>query len=113
MTSNSSGLKKNIMAMRPNCLEWNPMEPMNFVVGSEDHNCYSFDMRKMEKPIYIHKGHVGAVLSVAFASTGREFVSGSYDRTIRIFGTRDGVSRECYYGKRMQRVHTVNYSSDR
>jgi WD repeat and SOF domain-containing protein 1 len=98
--------------MRSNCLEWNPMEPMNFVVGNEDHNCYSFDMRKLDRPTMIHKGHVGAVLSVAWASTGREFVSGSYDRTVRIWNSRSGASRDTYYAKRMQRVFTVNFTAD-
>ena len=27
---------------------WNPQEPMNFVVGNENGNCYTFDMRKPE-----------------------------------------------------------------
>ena len=88
------------------------MEPMNFTVGNEDHNCYSFDMRKLDQPTMIHKGHVGPVLSIGWSSTGREFVSGSYDRTIRIFGARSGTSRDCYYNKRMQRVFCVNYTAD-
>ncbi|GMI38484.1 hypothetical protein TeGR_g9684 [Tetraparma gracilis] len=108
----NSGLKKTVLSMRSNCLEWNPMEPMNFVVGNEDHNCYSFDMRKLDRPTMIHKGHVGAVLSVAWASTGREFVSGSYDRTVRIWNSRSGASRDTYYAKRMQRVFTVNFTAD-
>ena len=93
-------------------LEWNPMEPMNFTVGNEDHNCYSFDMRKLSEPTMIHKGHVGAVLSIGWSSTGREFVTGSYDRTVRIFNYRSGISRDCYYGRRMQRVFCVNYTAD-
>jgi len=108
----SSPLQKTVLAMRSNCLEWNPMEPMNLVVGNEDHNLYGFDMRKLDRPIMIYKGHVGAVLDVSWSPTGREFVSGSYDRTIRIFRTREGSSREMYHLKRMQRVWTVNYSAD-
>ena len=34
----SSPLRKTIMSMRANCLEWNPMEPYVFAVGNEDHN---------------------------------------------------------------------------
>ena len=108
----ATGLRKVVLTMRSNCLEWNPMEPMNFTVGNEDHNCYSFDMRKLDQPTCIHKGHVGAVLSLGWSSTGREFVTGSYDRTVRIFGYRDGTSRDCYHTKRMQRVFAVNYTSD-
>lgn len=57
-----TALKKMVLQMRSNCIEWNPMEPMNFIIGNEDYNSYSFDMRKMMKPTMIYKGHVGAVL---------------------------------------------------
>jgi len=107
-----SALKKTVLHMRANCLEWNPMEPMNFVVGSEDYNAYAFDMRKLEEPTMIYKGHVGAILSLAWSPTGREFVTGSYDKTIRIFPHRSGTSRDTYHTKRMQRVWTVNYTTD-
>lgn len=107
-----SALRKTILSMRSNCLQWNPMEPYYFVVGNEDYNCYSFDMRKLSTPSMIHKGHVGAVLSISWSPTGREFVSGSYDKTLRIFGHQKGTSREIYFTKRMQRVFTVNYTSD-
>jgi len=108
----SSPLRKTVLSMKSNCLEWNPMEPMNFVVGNEDYNAYGFDMRKLDKPLMIYKGHVGAVLSVSWSPTGREFVTGSYDRTVRIFPSRRGTSREMYHARRMQRVFTVNYSAD-
>mmetsp|Transcript_14702 Transcript_14702/g.20995 ORF Transcript_14702/g.20995 Transcript_14702/m.20995 type:complete len:456 (+) Transcript_14702:70-1437(+) len=107
-----TALKKMILAMRSNCIEWNPMEPMNFVLGNEDHNAYSFDMRKLDKPTMIYKGHVGAILSIGWAPTGKEFVTGSYDKTIRIFPHREGRARDTYHTKRMQRVFTVNYSAD-
>lgn len=42
-------------------------------------------MRKMEKISKIHKGHIGAVLSVDFSPTGNSFVSGSFDKTVRMF----------------------------
>jgi WD repeat and SOF domain-containing protein 1 len=69
-------------------------------------------MRKLEKALMIHKDHVSAVMDVAFSPTGREFVSGSYDRTLRIFETAGGRSREVYHTKRMQRIFCVNYSAD-
>ena len=55
---------------------------------------------------------MGAVLGLSWSPTGTEFVSGSYDKTIRIFKTREGTAREIYHLKRMQRVFTVNYSAD-
>eukprot|EP00555_Chaetoceros_dichaeta_P006078 CAMPEP_0198271842 /NCGR_PEP_ID=MMETSP1447-20131203/50713_1 /TAXON_ID=420782 /ORGANISM="Chaetoceros dichaeta, Strain CCMP1751" /LENGTH=150 /DNA_ID=CAMNT_0043964657 /DNA_START=1 /DNA_END=450 /DNA_ORIENTATION=+ len=55
---------------------------------------------------------MGAVMSVAWSPTGTEFTTGSYDKTIRIFPTRAGRSREIYHTKRMQRVFTINYTAD-
>ena len=49
----------------------------------------------------MHKDHMGAILDVDFSPTGREFVSGSFDKTIRIFGMDSGRSREIYHTKRM------------
>lgn len=124
-TRSSSALQKTIMAMKCNCLEWNPMEPYMFVVGNEDYNAYTFDMRKLSRPTGMFKGHVGAVMSVAWSPTGTEFVTGSYDKTIRIFSVRKeggtashsgynstGVSRDVYHTKRMQRVFCVGYTLD-
>jgi len=105
-------MRKVILSMRSNKLAWNPMEPFYFVLANEDNNLYTFDMRSMERAIVIHKDHVSAVMDVAFSPTGREFVSGSYDRTTRIFGCRSGKSREVYHTKRMQRIFCVNYTSD-
>ena len=42
-------------------------------------------------------------MSVDYSPTGKEFVSGSYDKTIRIFPATEGHSREIYHTKRMQR----------
>lgn len=54
--------------------------------------------------------HVGAVLSVGFSPTGREFVSGGYDRMVRIWNCNTGRSREVYHTKRMGRVFCSNFS---
>lgn len=51
-------------------------------------------------------------MDVAYSPTGREFVSGSYDRTIRIFSINSSKSREIYHAKRMQRVFSVQFSAD-
>lgn len=105
-------MRKFILPMNSNKVAWNPREPMNFVLANEDNNLYSFDMRNLEKALMVHKDHVSAVMDVAFSPTGREFVSGGYDRTIRIFNTNSGRSREMYHTKRMQRIFSVNYSAD-
>mmetsp|Transcript_21435 Transcript_21435/g.46581 ORF Transcript_21435/g.46581 Transcript_21435/m.46581 type:complete len:517 (+) Transcript_21435:329-1879(+) len=124
-TRTSSALQKTIMSMKSNCLEWNPMEPYMFVVGNEDHNAYTFDMRKLNRPTGMYKGHVGAVMDVAWSPTGTEFVTGSYDKTIRMFSVRKeggtaghagsgstGIARDVYHTKRMQRVFCVGYTFD-
>jgi len=111
-TRTNADLTKTVLQMRSNDLQWNPMEPFVFAVANEDYNAYSFDMRYLARPTRIYKGHAGAVMSLAWSPTGREFVTGSYDRTVRIFGVNDNQSREIYHTKRMQRVWTVQYSAD-
>jgi WD repeat and SOF domain-containing protein 1 len=53
----------------------------------------------------IYKGHVSAVISCDWSPTGTEFVSGGWDRTVRIWKEGDGHGKEgqIYHGKRMQR----------
>ena len=107
-----SAVRKMTMKRNCNALSWNPMEAFNFTVASEDHNLYTFDMRNLSIALNVHVDHVAAVLDVDYSPTGREFVSGSYDRTVRIFPVDRGQSREVYHTKRMQRVFCVRYSLD-
>lgn len=111
-TRTAKALKKTVLRMKSNDLQWNPMEPMNFCVANEDYKAYLFDMRKLNQPLKLYDGHTSAVMSLSFSPTGREFVTGSYDRTIRIFPLADGKAREIYHTKRMQRVFCVNYTAD-
>ncbi|KFD45460.1 WD domain, G-beta repeat protein [Trichuris suis] len=105
-------LRKVIMALKSNSIAWNPMEPFVFTVANEDYKLYSFDMRRLSEPFKIHVDHVSAVMDVDYSPTGREFVSGSYDKTIRIFPQNAGSSREIYHTKRMQRVMVVSWTLD-
>eukprot|EP00004_Rigifila_ramosa_P017268 TRINITY_DN4188_c0_g1_i2.p2 TRINITY_DN4188_c0_g1~~TRINITY_DN4188_c0_g1_i2.p2 ORF type:complete len:210 (-),score=73.51 TRINITY_DN4188_c0_g1_i2:57-686(-) len=100
------------MEMRTNSIAWNPMEAFNFVAANEDSNLYTFDMRKLDRALMVHTDHVAAVLDVDFSPTGREFVSGSYDHTLRIFQYNQPRSREVYWGRRVQRVFGVAFSGD-
>jgi len=100
------------MKNKSSALCWNPQEPMNIVVGNENSNCYTFDMRKLDAPKMIHKDHLQAVLDIDFAPTGKEFVTASFDKTIRIFPYNEGRSREVYHTKRMQQVNAILYSQD-
>lgn len=47
-----------------------------------------------------------------YSPTGREFIAGSYDRTIRLFDVTKSYAREVYHTKRMQRVTCVAWSLD-
>ena len=105
-------LKQVTLRNKSACACWNPQEPFNFTVGNEDSNCYTFDMRNLDKIRMIHKDHILAVLDIDYSPTGREFVTGSFDKTIRIFNNSEGFSRECYHDKRMQKVYSVMYSMD-
>ncbi|XP_059920782.1 DDB1- and CUL4-associated factor 13 [Gadus macrocephalus] len=108
----SMPLKKVIMTMRSNTLSWNPMEAFYFTCANEDYNLYTYDMRYLEKPVTVHMDHVSAVLDVDYSPTGREFVSASFDKSIRIFPKENRNSREVYHTKRMQHVVCVKWSAD-
>ena len=108
----NSPTQKIVQTMRTNAICWNPMEAFNFVVANEDHNAYYYDMRNMSRALNVFKDHVSAVMDVDFSPTGDEIVTGSYDKTIRIFNTTHGHSREIYHTKRMQHVFQVKFSMD-
>lgn len=111
-----SPVRKLVLQMVSNALAWNPMEPFNFTTANEDHNLYTFDMRKLDSAMCVHMDHVGPVLDIDYSPTGQEFVAGSYDRTLRIFKraglTGSGHSREVYHTSRMQRIFCVKFSMD-
>ena len=63
-------------------------------------------------PVNVQMDHTGAVTDVDYSPTGRELVSGSYDKTVRIWASDSGRSREIYHTKRMQRLTGVAWSLD-
>ena len=106
---------KVIMALSCTSLSWNPMDPNMFVCGSDDWNCYLFDLRVAGKPRHVFQGHIHPVSSVDFAPTGRSFVAGSQDCTLRIWNvnqTSKTTSAEMYHTKRMAKVSSVIWSLD-
>ncbi|XP_015606166.1 DDB1- and CUL4-associated factor 13 [Cephus cinctus] len=111
-TRETGPLRKVIMKLRTNKLSWNPMEAFSFTCANEDYNLYTFDTRKLKTPVNVHMDHVGAVTDVDYAPTGKEFVAGSYDKSIRIYEVGKGHSREVYHTKRMQRLTSVAWSLD-
>ncbi|XP_055902173.1 DDB1- and CUL4-associated factor 13 [Eupeodes corollae] len=108
----SQPIRKLVLSMKSNKLSWNPMQAFNFTVANEDCNLYTFDTRQLTNPIKIHYDHVSAVTDVDYAPTGKEFVSGSYDKTIRMYEVHKSHSREIYHTKRMQRIACVAWSLD-
>ncbi|XP_065348045.1 DDB1- and CUL4-associated factor 13-like [Cloeon dipterum] len=108
----ATAVRKLTMKMKVNKLCWNPMEAFNFTAASEDYNLYTFDCRNLSNPLVMHVGHTSAVIDVDYCPTGNEFVSGSYDKTIRIFESHKTTSREVYHTKRMQRLTCVAYTHD-
>ncbi|KAF3179201.1 rRNA-processing protein sof1 [Orbilia oligospora] len=109
----STPVTKLITTMSTNAISWNPVEPFNLAIGNEDHNAYIFDMRKLERALNVLKDHVAAVMDVCYSPTGQELVTGSYDRTLRIYSVREhGHSRDIYHTKRMQRIFSVAFTPD-
>ncbi len=108
----NSAVQKVVTSMRTNAVAWNPMEAFNFASALEDHNAYLWDMRRLDRLLNVYKDHVAAVMDVDFLPTGEELVTGSYDKTVRIFGARQGHLRDIYHTKRMQHVFSVRFLTD-
>ncbi|KAJ7740908.1 WD40 repeat-like protein [Mycena maculata] len=104
--------RRVVMQMSSNALSWSPTFPTTVLLASEDHNLYTFDIRHLATPTQIYKGHVAAVMACDWAPTGLEFVSGGWDRTVRIWSEGRGHSPEVYHTKRMQRVSSALFTSD-
>ena len=111
-TRDTGPVRKVVMNLATNSLAWNPMEAMVFTAANEDYNLYAFDVRKLSRPLNVHSDHTAALVAVDYSPTGREIVSGSYDKTVRIFQVDSGRSRDIYHTKRMQRLTTVAWSLD-
>jgi WD40 repeat protein len=108
----NSPTQKIKTSMRNNAITWNPMEAYIFATANEDQNSYLWDMRYLDKSLNVFKGHINAVMDIDFSPTGKELVTGSYDKTLRIFETNKGHSRDVYHTKRMQRIFITKFSTD-
>ncbi|KAI0297021.1 WD40 repeat-like protein [Multifurca ochricompacta] len=104
--------RRIVMQMKNNDLSWSPTFPTNILLASEDHNLYTFDIRRLNTPTQIYKAHVSAVTSCDWSPTGTEFVSGGWDRTLRIWQEGRGTHPEVYHTKRMQRVLATAFTAD-
>nr|CAG4643162.1 EOG090X04WU [Ilyocryptus agilis] len=108
----STPLRRVVLQMRSNTICWNPMEAFVFTAANEDYNLYTFDLRKLSMPLTKHSDHVSAVIDLDYSPTGKEFVSASYDKTIRIYEVDKIHSRDIYHTKRMQRLTCAAWSLD-
>ncbi|KZT28302.1 WD40 repeat-like protein [Neolentinus lepideus HHB14362 ss-1] len=104
--------RRTVMQMRNNSLSWSPTFPTSILLASEDHNLYTFDIRSLSTPTQIYKAHVAAVMSCDWSPTGLEFVSGGWDRTVRVWKEGVGKAPEVYHTKRMQRVLSTAFTHD-
>lgn len=104
-------IRKVILKMRSNALCWNPQNPIHFTVANEDSNLYTFDMRKLQKALLVHKDFTNSVTDVDYSPTGKEFVASSFDKCLRLFSV-EGRSRDVYSNRRMQNVLCCRFSLD-
>jgi WD repeat and SOF domain-containing protein 1 len=105
-------LTKVVLKLRSNTVAWHPLESYTFTAANEDYNLYTFDMRFLDAARNVHHGHTAAVMDVDYSPTGKEIVSGSYDRSLRIFAIESSRSREVYTAPRMQYVLSVVWTMD-
>ncbi|KAJ7224828.1 WD40-repeat-containing domain protein, partial [Mycena rebaudengoi] len=106
--------RRVVMQMSANGLSWSPTLPTlpTLLLASEDHNLYTFDLRHLAAPTQVYKGHVARATSCDWAPSDGEwygfdlFVSGGWDRTVRIWeegrGHAGGVPYEAH-GARLRR----------
>ncbi|GIX66157.1 ribosomal processing protein, putative [Babesia caballi] len=107
----NSPLRKLVLQQRSNAICWNPQNPLNFTIANEDSNLYTFDMRKLQRALMVHKGFTNAVTDIDYSPAGTEFVAASFDKGVRLFSL-GGKSRDAYFNRRMQNVLCCRYSLD-
>jgi WD repeat and SOF domain-containing protein 1 len=114
-TRTKAAHSKIVMEMCCSSVSWSPMDPNVFVAGSDDWNCYLFDLRLPGRPRNVFQGHIHPVTSVDFCPTGTHFVAGSQDNTVRVWEltqTTKSTSQELFHTKRMAKVFSVKWSLD-
>eukprot|EP00760_Papus_ankaliazontas_P019018 PhM_4_TR17828/c0_g1_i1/m.68928/K11806/WDSOF1; WD repeat and SOF domain-containing protein 1 len=106
---------KVVMEMKSSCLAWNPMEPATLVVGNDDWNAYQYDIRNFSRAQLVFTSHTASITDIDFSPTGREFVTCSYDRTLRIWDVNSqnsNRSRDMYHTQRMHKCWSVRWTLD-
>jgi WD repeat and SOF domain-containing protein 1 len=108
-----SPVKFFFMEMCSNDILWSKLNPWEFLVANEDSNLYSFDIRKINNVLKIYKGHVMPVQSLDQEEKDGMIISGSLDRTIRVFRPKSDFKANVFSSSRMTRVLCVSFSLDR
>ncbi len=90
---------KNGYFQKPNFLRPTAFSPDGklLAVGLEGAQAALIDTRTW-KDVHILSGHKGQVISLAFSPNGKILATGSYDRTIRLWNTGNGIC-----------IHTLRY----
>ncbi|KIK60487.1 hypothetical protein GYMLUDRAFT_609660 [Collybiopsis luxurians FD-317 M1] len=95
------------------CVAYSPLGSGRFASGSSDSTVSIWGATKPGYNVLLGKlsGHRDRITSLAFSPDGRRIVSGSYDRTVRIWDYFTGVQLNCLQGHE-DIVYSVAFSSD-
>ena len=107
-----SPVKKIFLEMQTNDILWSKINPWDFIVANEDSNLYTFDIRKINQIKKVYKGHVMPVQCLDQNKKNGNIISGSLDRTIRIYSPKSDFKSDVFSSSRMARVLCVSFSSD-
>lgn len=66
------------------CVKFNPKSSVHLAFGSADHDVHYYDLRNMNKPLCIFKGHKKAVSYVKFLNNN-EIISASTDSQLKLW----------------------------
>lgn len=102
-----------------NSISVDPSNGHQFAAALDSGELKVYDMRylrdgaKGTEPSRVYRGHASPALDVSYSADGRRIVSGSSDRTVRIFSSRLVHRQEqVYHNRRMQAVNAVCSSGD-
>lgn len=66
------------------CVKFNPSESNKIVFGSADHQIHYYDIRNLQRELFMFKGHGKAVSYVQFLDD-KSIVSASTDSTLKLW----------------------------
>lgn len=96
------------------CLKWNPFQPPNFIVSTEDGMVTSFDVRNTSQRLFTLSAHDKATSSLEFNPVvPNMMVTGSYDKTVKVWNITDNKP-SCVYSTKANvgKVFTAGFCPD-